>query len=442
MNVLKRLAGFFASNKPVETVSTAARHGRFGMRMYAPASEIDYTRYIGRFRDNGIVAMLHAHIARSVNQARIYVADRDGAEVKEHDIYRLFQSPSEDYSWQDLTSAWLMDLMTSGNAYGNVAPGMLTGAPMLVQFLPTTRTSPISVDPAFVRLVTHYDYRSPNGKTATIAKAQVIHARMGIDPDDQAKGISPLASLVREVVSDNLAARYTAAVLLNFGSPSLFITPETGALDIDPSGWEDAVEDMASRINGDNAGSVLAPNFPARLTEVGNTPDDMALDKIWSTVVSRICAAFGADPMVLGMPSANKTYSNLAEAQDATWHNCSAPLLDLIVRAVERTVLHGMYGDRQLHLAVDTSGVTALMDDTLKEAEAWGNLYVNGVVTRADARLKIGLDATPEDDVYYSDAIMGTPSQTDTAAVRKAAHLAKTRRAMLETGELEPDPEE
>lgn len=442
MNLLRRLAQLFTAGAPVEVSRVSARNGRFGLRMYAPASEIDYTKYLGRIRDNAIVAALHAHISRSATQARIVVKDEDGKVDAAHPMNALLRTPSPDHSWNDLVSAWLMDLMTGGNGYANMVPSKLSGVPGEFQYLPVLHTSPISLDPAGVDLITHYEYRSPTGRKFKINAPQVLHIRMGIDPDDQARGISPLASMVREIASDNLVSRYTAAVLLNFGAASVAMTPEGDAHSIDPGGWEDAVDALTRQMTGDMAGGIIAPNFPAKIQSIGTTPDDMAIETMGTIVVARICAAFGADPMALGMASSNKTYANLAEALDATWRNCSQPMLMMIVSALERAVLHGAYGDYHLRLDLDTSGVAALIDDQAEKTKVTATAYQSGIITRAEARREIGFDSAPADEVYYHDAIMGEPKAADVTAVKKAAQLAKDRRARMEDGTEEPDPEE
>jgi HK97 family phage portal protein len=442
MNVFRRLAALFTGGTPVEVSRSSSRTGRFGFRAYTPASEIDFAKYVGTLRDNAIVAALHAHISRSASQAKVVVVNSKGERRDDHPINELLRNPSTDHSWDAMLSAWLMDLMVGGNGYANMIPTKLANVPGAFQYLPMAYTSPISLDPTHVALTTHYEYRSPNGKKYQIPAVQVLHPKLGIDPQDQSRGISPLSSMIREVAGDNLVARFNAATLINFGTAAVSMTPEGDSWNLDPASWEDAVDQLTRQMTGDAAGGIIAPNFPAKIQNIGTSPDDMGIEVMGAIFVSRICAAFGADPMALGMASANKTYANLGEAIDATWHNCTLPLLMVIVKAIEKSVLHGAYGDYDLSLELDTSGVVALMDDTDQKTKTTGGAYQSGVITRAEARRALGYDATPDDEIYYHDAIMGEPKASDVAAVKKAARLAKDRRARMEDGTEDPDPEE
>jgi phage portal protein BeeE len=53
----------------------------------------------------------------------------------------------------------------------------------------------------------------------------VVHFRHGIDPNNPRKGLSPLASLFREIFTDDEAANFTASLLRNLGVPGVVISP-------------------------------------------------------------------------------------------------------------------------------------------------------------------------------------------------------------------------
>ena len=73
------------------------------------------------------------------------------------------------------------------------------------------------------------------------------------------------------------------------------------------------------KFRGDGRGEPWFHNEPIEVTTPGFTPEQLVLDKVRSIPVSRIGAALGFDPMVIGLSSEQKTYSNLGEALEAAY---------------------------------------------------------------------------------------------------------------------------
>ena len=70
--------------------------------------------------------------------------------------------------------------------------------------------------------LTGYEY-NPNGAPITYDPADIVHFRDGMDPDNTRKGLSPLASLLREIFTDDEAVAMTAS------TPGFCTRPAPGA---------------------------------------------------------------------------------------------------------------------------------------------------------------------------------------------------------------------
>jgi phage portal protein BeeE len=71
---------------------------------------------------------------------------------------------------------------------------------------------------------------------------------------------------------------------------------------------------------------VLISSLPIEISNPGFSPEEMILDKVRAIPVTRICAAMGIDPMVIGLPSDTKTYANYEEAIKAAYYRTIIPL--------------------------------------------------------------------------------------------------------------------
>src|SRR5690606_31997656 len=57
--------------------------------------------------------------------------------------------------------------------------------------------------------ITHYEYRV-DGQVLAVERDEIVHFRYGLDPHNPRKGMSPLASVLREVFTDDEAANFSA----------------------------------------------------------------------------------------------------------------------------------------------------------------------------------------------------------------------------------------
>jgi hypothetical protein len=59
-----------------------------------------------------------------------------------------------------------------------------------------------------------------DGEPFRVAKEDIVHFRFGLDPDDDPQGLLPLKSVLREVFTDDEAARSPRRLLRTWASPA------------------------------------------------------------------------------------------------------------------------------------------------------------------------------------------------------------------------------
>jgi phage portal protein BeeE len=155
----------------------------------------------------------------------------------------------------------------------------------------------------------------------------------------------------------------------------------------------------------------------------------MVLDKIRNVPESRILAVIGLPALVLGLSSGSdtKTYSNYAEARSASVEDWLLPFWQLIDEALSASLLTE-FGETNARITRDLSEVRALAEDTDSLADRVTLLYINGVITRAEARRMMGLSADDQtDNIYYLDAQAAGLSTDQAKSLVRAELLSKRR---------------
>jgi HK97 family phage portal protein len=216
------------------------------------------------------------------------------------------------------------------------------------------------------KLITNYWYQPFGTQQFDVDPEDVVHFRCGIDPEDPRCGLSPLAAALRDVCTENEASNWLASILRNGGAPSSFVVPK--AIKDVPAPTPDQLTKVKQYVNEfvrDKRGEVAALPVPVEIISPVFNPQQMEIGKLREIPTSRICAALGGDPMVFGLPSESKTYSNLAEALDAFGKQTILPMLREWAEQMGRQILPEFGLDPgQYRFYWDTKEVSWLQDET------------------------------------------------------------------------------
>lgn len=415
------------------------------LRMFAPGSSVDYARQAGVVYDNSVVSICLSQTAALHIEAPPVIQRRKQESGKtvwhdepDHPLGALLANPNEWYGFEALMAATILSWNVDGNAYWFLDVDRLNNVKALY-YIPHFQMSPMAdkYNPDGKKLITYYEYRAPGQMPVEFAPEQILHFRNGIDPGNMRRGLSPLGAQIRHVVGDNLASAYSAGLLNNSGVPSLVLVPDTDTKEGPTVAQKQALRDSVQSFTGDDAGRVLVLPRKLDVKTIGFSPEQLALDKLASLPVSRICAALGADPMVFGLPSESKTYDNIGKATEGYYEKKIKPDHKSLGAQFTHQVLNRVLAETDLRLGWDYSGVAWLSEDEDRLWKRVTDSYARGAITRAQAQEALGYEAKPEDEIYVHDAALGTTS--DQSKLKQAIGEKLKRRA-TDPKELEDNP--
>lgn len=366
-----------------------------------PGSTFDFEKRVGDGTGSAVVMAPLEWIGRNFPAARptLWQSKADGTEEKVpvHDMLRLLARPNPYYSGANMWKAVVADYVADGNGYLLVREDML-GGPAELWWAPASTMTPKGTEDKFI---THYEYR-PNGIAIILDPESVIHFRNGIDPEDPRKGRSPLYSVLREVYTDDEAANFTASLLRNMGVPGVVISPD-GEVEISEEDANAAKAYVDENYRGDKRGKPLVITGPTKVQQFGFSPEQMNLKDLRRIPEERVTGVLGVAAIVAGLGAGleRSTFSNFAEAREASYEECIIPMQATIAEEIRFQLLPKYESDPFLfRFAFDTSEIRVLQEDRNNHSERMGQQVKDGLRTVAEARRELGLDTTPADEIY------------------------------------------
>lgn len=377
-----------------------------------PRTNYDFGSAIGgsnRVANTSIVEAVLGWICRNFPEAPIEVqlpnTNGDYEAVIDHPMSSLIEMPNPFYSGIILSMATVLDWWAAGDAYW-LKYRNNTKLPIQLWYTPSWMMEPKGNDKGGPEeWITHYEYRPYSGAKFDLDVSEVVHFRHGLNPDNPRKGRGRFTSLLREIFTDEEAANWTASLLRNMGVPGVVISPSKETIDYSPTPEEvtAAKKYIDQSFTGDNRGKPLAFEGPVTVSQFGFSPDQMNLDKIRHVPEERISGVVGIAAIVAGLGAGleRSTFANFAEAREASYEENIIPTQRMFAADLRLQLLRDFEPDiKRTRVLYNTGGVRILQEDKNKEAERWGQLFARGVAKRSEARLKVGLDADKEDEVY------------------------------------------
>ena len=369
------------------------------LRGSLPGSTRAWVREAGDLSLNSIVAIALQWYARNWPQSRweLRQPTKDGeySVIDSRGAVDLLTMPQPGVTgslwWAMMQESYFLH----GNAYARKVRAGGYGPPIGLQYLPADMVAPDGVN---------YLY-TVDGAAYPIAREDMVHIRVGRDPYDHRLGRAPLLSCLREIAADNAGSSMAYAMSKNNAVPSLIISPDMAAGDVELS--PDVARTMKKRVAedfaGDNAGGVAVLTDAFKIEKVSFSPNEMALDQMRVKPEERITAVLGLNCMVLGLGAglAHNTYSNYEEARQAAWEDGLLPLQAAFAEAFTDALRQDFGFPDGSYLAFDNSQVRALADDVNADGTRAAALYQAGVVDRATAKRIAGETPDPADTGVY-----------------------------------------
>ncbi len=369
-----------------------------------PGSHRDWAREAGDLGLNSVVAVaLDWYIrnwAQGQPQVMRYVGNGQSELIPEHPVYDILMQPQPGVPPSVFWSWVITDYKLLGNAYiRKIRSNNVAGVPTDLQYLPADMVRPVGDGNQPIK----YWAYTADGATYNIDPADLIHIRYARDPVDMRLGRSPVASVLREIATDNSASSTAYGLMRNNAMPSMIIGPDARdqMVDIDEDSARALKRRLQENFAGDGAGGVAVMQSAYKVDRVSLTPSELTLDSVRRLPEERICSALGLNPMVLGLGSGldRSTYSNYERAQQAAWEDGMIPLMAQVAEALTIALLpefpQSTEGD---YLRFDVANVRALADDLAAEAQRAERLYKSGIIDRAEAKRISGIEPSDEDE--------------------------------------------
>ncbi len=380
-----------------------------------PRARHGYERHANALHNSAVIACVN-WLARTFPEAPLVItrSDEHGRRNIEpdHEAASLLRHPNDFYSGPVMLMALIVDYVTAGNAYW-LKIRSRTGRVVQLWWTPQSLVEPRwPADGS--RFISHYDYHA-GAAPARIEPRDIVHFRFGLDPANPRKGLSPLASVLREIFTDDEAASFSASLLKNLGVPGVILNPKQAF------GGSDEELDLIKQkfretFGGDNRGDVMLMRGPTDVHVLSFSPDQMNLRDLRRIPEERVSAVLGVPAIVAGLGAGldRSTFANMAEAREMAYESGVIPLQRLIaaeltaqplpdfdrstVAVPSREPLERSKG--QARVEFDLRDVRVLQEDRLALAERLGVLVRRGVMKRSEARAELGLPVTRGDDVY------------------------------------------
>ncbi len=394
------------------------------IRTLLPSARFDWEKEAGATWMNSIVAIsltwLGDRFPRPTIQLSKIARNGDHVPIGRHDVIDLWRRPNKFYGRRTMEKAIGLSLKVDGNAYiykvrdnlGRVCE--LWWVPHF-RILPTWPMSGEAYEDGYFVWLDNTFYHLP--------LTDVIHIRDGIDPMNERLGLSALRACLREVVTLNFEASYTASILKNSGVPGLVIAPDNDKVrpnDEDSERIKGVFQERFG-VENDQAGSTAVLRGQFKVTAVGFSPEAMRLDRLPLNAMGRISAAIGVAAMSVGLPDPGKTYSNLGEANKSSWGTVQA-IQELIGESLRYDLLPDFGLDPSTFIVeYDYANIQELQEPLDAVHSRAREDFKAGLMQLNEARESIGLEPDPEGDRYFPGT--GSPDDQQDDAADEALNL-------------------
>lgn len=385
--------------------------------------EQDYQSTVGDGSGTALISAAVNWMARELTPVRHALLEHPRNDsgvprtIRTHQVLDLLRQPTRDqrapqgyYDGTTMRQAMAASWLTDGNVYRWKIRSVV-GRVMQYWYLPHFCMEPIGVDGVFID---HYRY-SAGGQTLKLSPNDVDHLRFGLDPTNPRKGMSPIRGVLRELYTDEEAARFSAALLHNIGFPGAVIVPGKD-VEIDPEVGKEIRERFDERFTGDGRGRTIVLGANAEVKFLGWSPQELDLSSLRDVPEERVSAVVGIPAAVLGFGTGLqqvKVGATMRELRSMGWEGALIPFLEQLAENETAHLLPEFIAPGELsryELSWDLSRVAALSDMQLRRAEVEATLVRSGIKKVDEARVKLGLPPVGgEDGGFKAQPGVGAP---------------------------------
>ena len=390
------------------------------------------------YTENPVVRAAVESMRRNAGKATIQVGywDDDGGFecVDDHPLTQIWGLPSIGESDLSLIEHFYTSLLEDGNGFAQLIQDN-NGTVREIQPLPFAwlQNPPQTVLGDYLGGIDLYRFRGYDwGRHYEIEThaESMLHLKTGRSVVSMAFGRSPLEAVRAELALIKLVSIYETTILSRAGVPSWLVSllgVSSSALSADQ--LSKLKYDLKGSVSGKRVGTPLVfPGGEMKIETPGFSPRDLSVQELAEMAVARVCGVLGWAPMSLKQPDTGKTYSNLIEANKASWRDAVIPFLELISAQLTRAVrtmpmAYGemvMAADPELSVRFNLDQIEELASDQKAIADRVIGLVNAGIITISEARADLGMEEnesmdTPDEQVEGETATTQEPQDTPEA---------------------------
>jgi HK97 family phage portal protein len=330
--------------------------------------------------------------------------------VDDHPLLDLLERPSPTKGYVELFESLYSFLLLAGNSY-LIGSGSNNNPPEELYCL---RPDRIKITPGQSNLPASYSY-SIGGKILSqydvdqvTGESPVKHFKL-FHPKSDYLGMSPLVAAASNIDSHNLTNKHNVSLLQNGARPSGAIVfkpkDETGtSVQLSDTQRSQIISDMEDRFAGtNNAGRPMLLEGDFNFQQMGMSPKDMDFSVLKKMSAIDIALCFGVPAQLVGIPDA-QTYNNMPEARLALYEETIIPILRRIQSDLNEW-LTPQFGEG-LKLEYDIDSIPAMAESRKRVFDSVVQGVNSGILTRNEARSKLGFDPIKGGDTLFVSATM------------------------------------
>ena len=367
--------------------------------------ESDKLKEIGDGSGNSAVVACLNVLATSFSEPKLHVVKKDtkfldNEKVLEHPLTKLYSRPNPFMSANLLSHYIVLALNTLGDAFLYKNRNQRGQVVELVPLMPHL----VEVRGNENKLITHYDYYLyGKGEKVELPVEDIVHIRQGIDPNDHRRGHAPLKTVLREILGDESAGQFTAALLNNMAVPGVVLTPRNDGFGGPTREEAESISQMyKEKFGGANRGAPMVLSGAMNIDIVSFSPDQMKLAELRRIPEERVSAVLGVPAILAGLGAGldAATFNNTKELREFFTEQKLVPMWRTVAAELTHQLLIPDFKDQNLECMYDIQNVRALQTD-MDELYKRVNMGVSGGwITIGEARQVVGLEVDDKHDVY------------------------------------------
>ena len=408
MAIFDNIKNFFKTTKDKKQLPSGNSMAMINSVNYAQGNRYSYDDLVKEgYENNAIAYRCINEISQGAAGVRLKLM-RGKNTVEDHPLLDLLDRPSPTKGYVELFESLYSFLLLSGNSY-LISTGNDGSPPQEMYCL---RPDRIKIVPGQTNLPEAYHY-SINGKTISqydvnqeTGESPVKHFKL-FHPKHDHLGLSPLVSAATNLDSHNLTNRHNVALLQNGARPSgaVIFKPkdESGSsVQLSDSQRAQIISDMESRFSGSsNAGRPMLLEGDFTFQQMGLSPKDMDFSVLKKMSAIDIALCFGVPAQLVGIPDA-QTYNNMPEARLALYEETIIPILRRIQSDLNEWLTPQFADDLKLEYDIDS--IPAMAESRKRVFESVVQGVNAGILTRNEARAKLGIDPIKGGDTLFVPA--------------------------------------